>query len=97
MLSKLSQSTTDEIVEKLADYGVSKMERMKKRVEGELVETRRLITFNRTNLPSLIKMTESHHEIVELYIPTPLPKSQRLRHTKNRCSRECETCVRCGS
>ena len=81
----LSKSTTDEIMEKLADYGVSKVERMKKSVEGELVKTHRHITFNRAKLPSLIKMAEWHHEIFELYIPAPLRcnKCNKLGHTKN--------------
>ena len=51
----LSKSTTDEIIEKLVDSMVSKVERMKKRVEGELVETHRHITFNTTKSPSCNK------------------------------------------
>lgn len=84
----MSKSTIEEIFEKLKDQGVSKVERMKKKVDGKLIETHRyVITFKKTKLPSLIKLADWHRELVDLYIPTPLRcnRCQKLGHTKNWC------------
>ena len=57
---------------------------------------RNILTFNRTKLPSLIKLASWHHEIVEQYIPTPLRCVQCLRigHTKNCCRRTKASCAK---
>ena len=69
----LPQSSVTEIMEKLSDQGVMKVEHMKHRVDCQLVDRHRyVLTFNRTKLPSLIKLAEWHKEIVDMYIPTPL-------------------------
>ena len=80
----MSRSTETEILDILKNQGVSKVERMKRRIDGALVDTHRyILTFNRTQLPSLIKLTDWHREIVEVYIPTPLRcvQCQRLGNT----------------
>lgn len=95
----LGQSTTEQIMEKLQDYGVSNIERMKHRVDGQFTYSNRYIfTFERTTLPRLLKLAEWHHEIVELYIPTPIQckKCYGLGHTKNWCRCNFEICARCG-
>ena len=72
---------------------------MKKRVGQDLIDTNRyILTFNRTELPRLIKITDWHHEIVNLYIPPPLKcmKCQRFGHLKKWCRREEEICAKCG-
>ena len=94
-----SKSTESEILDKLNEQGVTRVERMKKRINGQHVDTHRyILTFSRTKLPSLIKLAEWHREIIDLYTPTPLrcAKCQRLDHTKNWCRRADETCSRCG-
>ena len=95
----LSNSTLDELYEALKPQGVVKIERMKRKVSGTLTDTHRyIITFNRSELPPLIKLTDWHHELVEQYVPTPLRcvNCQRLGHTKNHCRRKDPTCARCS-
>ena len=58
----MSQCTEDEILHQLSDQGVTKVERMKRRENGELLAAHRyILTFNRTKLPSLIKLASWHH------------------------------------
>lgn len=95
----MSQSTEEEILEKLQDQGVIKVERMKKKTQNGLENTNRyIITFNRTKLQSLIKLAEWHREIVEMYIPTPMRcgQCQRLGHAKKWCRRTSTACSRCS-
>lgn len=95
----MSQSSIQEITEQLAPQGVTKVERMKMKEDGVLKDSNRyILTFNRVKLPSLIKLAGWAHEIVDLYIPTPLrcTKCQVLGHTKNWCSKTIDVCVRCG-
>ena len=96
----LSNSTEEELMECLHEQGVIKVERIKRREYGELVDTHRyILTFNRTELPSLIRLTDWHHEPIDLYIPPPLRcnRCQRLSHTKKFCSRTETTCSSCGT
>ena len=59
-------NTETEILESLKTQVVTKIERMKKQVQGELIETNRyIITFARTKIPNLIKLADWHHEIVQ--------------------------------
>lgn len=95
----MAKSSEEEILARLKDQGVTKIERMKRRVDGHLIDTNRyILTFSRTKLPHLIKLADWHQEIVDLYIPTPLRcnKCQKFGHTKNWCKREEEVCSRCG-
>ena len=80
----LSNSTLDELYEALKPKGVIRIERMERKVSGTLTHTHRyIITFNRSELPPLIKLTDWHHELVE-------------QHTKNHCRRKEPTCARCN-
>ena len=95
----LGQIPMDDLLKTLEPQGVSKIERMKWKVENELKDTDRYVmTFNRTKLPSLIKLTEWHHEIVEAYIPKPArcTKCQKFGHFRKWCRKEKDVCVRCG-
>ena len=54
-------------------------------MNGELVPTHRyVITFDKPDLPQSIKIADWHHELVDLYIPTPMQciKYQKLGHTQ---------------
>ena len=95
----MANCTIDELQEALESQGVEKIERMKRRIGNDLIETNRyILTFNRTELPRIIKITDWHHEIIDLYIPTPIRclKCQRYGHLKKWCRREEEVCVNCG-
>lgn len=95
----LSNSTLDQLYNALKGQGVTKIERMKRKISGVLTDTHRyIITFNRPELPPLIKLTDWHHELIEYYIPTPMRciNCQRLGHTKNHCRRNEPTCSRCS-
>ena len=96
----LSNSTEEELMECLHEQGVIKVERIKRRAYGDLVDTHRyILTFNRTELPPLIRLTDWHHEPIDLYIPPPLRcnRCQRLSHAKKFCSRTEITCSSCGT
>jgi len=95
----MSQCSTEKLMSKLKTQGVTKIERMKTRVNGELVDTNRyILTFERCQLPSLIKLTDWHHEIVDQYIPQPTrcSRCQKFGHFKKWCRKQVDTCVRCG-
>jgi len=97
--SAMSQSSEEELLEKLSEQGVVKIERMKKKTDGIQTNTHRyILTFNRTRLPSMIKLAEWHRELVDMYIPTPLRciNCQMLGHTKKWCRKTSETCAKCG-
>ena len=94
----MSQSTEEEILEQLKDQGVTKVERMKRMVEGVLTPTNRyILTFESTYLPPMIKLADWHRELVELYIPAPLRCliCQRLGHTKKWCTHKEDSCGNC--
>ena len=98
----MSQSTDEEILDQLKSQRVIKVERMKRRLGGQLVGTNRFIlTFRGTYLPSLITVAEWQREIVEPYVPRPLRcnRCQRLGHTKKWCRLDegIEHCSRCSS
>ena len=68
-------------------------------MNGELVPTHRyVITFDKPDLPQSIKIADWHHELVDLYIPTPMQciKCQKLGHTQKWCRKEIPTCSRCS-
>ena len=95
----LSNIPIEEIEEALQDQHVAKVERMKKRVNGELQDTHRyIITFKKPDLPRSIRITKWHHELVDTYIPKPMrcSKCQRIGHTQKFCRREQTVCVKCG-
>ena len=94
----MSNSTLEELQEALKDQGVEKIERMKKKVGDKLVETNRyVLTFDRNELPRVIRITDWHHEVVDFYIPPPIrcTKCTCFGHLKKWCRRE-EVCSRCG-
>lgn len=96
--ANLSQNTADEITAALSDQGVVSVERMKTRVNGELIDTHRyILTFERTRLPKVVKLAEWHHELVNLYVPRPMrcTRCQRLGHTRKRCRRDRDSCSVC--
>ena len=75
------------------------IERQKRKLNGELIETHRYVmTFNKPELPRTIKITDWHHELIELYIPKPMFcfNCQKLGHTKKRCRRQNPVCSRCS-
>ena len=89
----------DDLLTTLENQGVSKIERIKRKVENELRDTNRyIITFNRTKLPPLLKLTEWHHEIVETYVPKPArcTRCQTFGHFRKWCNKDRDLCVRCG-
>ena len=94
----LTNSTEEEILEVLKNQGVIKVERMKTRRDGNLINTNRyILTFQRTELPPMIQITDWHKELIDLFIPTPMRclKCQRLGHTKKWCRREEDFCSKC--
>ena len=95
----MSNSSLQELQDALKDQQVSKIERMKRRVNGVLKDTHRhIITFNKPDLPQVIKLTDWHHELIDLYIPNPMRcmNCKRLGHTKKWCRRTSPTCSKCA-
>ena len=96
----MTQCTNEELMNRLEEQGVIAIERMKTRRNGELLETNRyILTFNRSQLPTLIKLTDWHHEIVDLYVPPPrrCTKCHTFGHFRKWCKDTEDTCVRCGT
>ena len=82
----MSQCTTEELMSKLKSQGVTKIKCMKTKVNNVLIDTNRyILTFQRTKLPTLIKLTDWHHEIIEMYIPQP-SRCQKFGHYKKKLS-----------
>ena len=95
----MSNSSLDELYDALKDQHVVKIERMKFKINGTLKDSHRyVLTFDKPDIPDMIKLTEWHHELIELYIPKPLRclNCQRLGHTKNWCKKEAPTCAKCA-
>ena len=95
----LSACSIDELEEVLREQSATKVERMKRRVNGALVDTHRhIITFSKPEPPQTIRITDWHYELVDLYIPTPMQcvKCQKLGHTQNHCRRGTPVCARCS-
>ena len=95
----MSNSSLEELQEALEPQGVIKIERMKARRNGELIETNRyILTFNRPEIARVINITEWHHELVDLYIPPPMRcmNCQGFSHTKKWCRKDQPTCARCS-
>ena len=95
----MSNSSLEELQEVLEPQGVIKIERMKTRRNGTLVDTNRyILTFNRPEIARVINITDWHHELVDLYIPQPMRcmNCQGLGHTKKKCRKDLPTCARCS-
>ena len=95
----MSNSTIEELTEALADQKVINVERMKIMKNGELIETHRyIITFDKPDLPPVVRITSWHIEPIDLFIPTPMRclNCQRIGHTKKRCRRNEPTCSQCS-
>ena len=81
----LSHIRKTEIQSAFLSQGVKKVDRMKRFVDGELKPTNRLIlTLNRTEVTKVVKLTDWHHEFVDIFIPTSLrcKKCHKFVHTK---------------
>ena len=94
----LSQCKEEEIQKYLSDQKVTKVERMKTKINGTLMNSHRyILTFESDRLPRVIKLAEWHHELVEVYIPRPLRciKCQKLGHLKKFCRRATGSCANC--
>ena len=95
----MSNSSLEELQDALEDQQVSKVERMKRWVNGVLKDTHRhIITFKKPDLPQVIKITDWHHELIDLFIPNPMRcmNCKRLGHTKKWCRRTSPTCPKCA-
>ena len=95
----MSQSSIETLEEALRSQKVIKVERMKKRENGVLVDTHRyIITFAMPELPESIKLATWHFELIDRYIPKPMRcnNCQRLGHTAKKCHRKETICAKCG-
>ena len=95
----MSNSSLEDLHEALQGQGVTKIERMKAKVGGQLIDTNRyVLTFNKPEIPRTISITDWHHELVELYLPRPMrcTMCQRIGHTYKRCRHEEPTCATCS-
>ena len=95
----MSMCTIEELMETLKDQNVTKIERMQRKINGELIPTHRyILTFSTPELPRTIKLADWHHELVDMYIPTPMQctRCQKLGHTQKWCRKEAPTCARCS-
>ncbi|CAH1099377.1 unnamed protein product [Psylliodes chrysocephalus] len=93
----LLNCTTEEILENLKDEGVIEFRRMKKKVEGVLIDTaNHILTFNNPKLPNEIKIAYYNLKI-RPYIPPPTRcyNCQKFGHVSARCIKE-KLCP-CGS
>ena len=95
----MANSTNEELLEATADQKVIKIERMKMRKDGRLVDSNRfIVTFDKPDLPPILKLTSWKSEFIDPYIPKPMRclNCQRFGHTKKHCRRPNATCYNCG-
>ena len=95
----LTTYTEEDILDGLKDKGITDVVRMKKKVDGELVNTIALIlTFNTVTLPDSLKLRPGFSVKVRPYIPLPRRcfKCQGFAHVGKYCRNETATCVNCG-
>ena len=95
----MSSSSIEDLQNALRGQGVTKIERLKSKISGELRDTHRyVLTFNKPELPRTIKLCDWHHELVDHFLPKPMRcvKCQRLGHTKNFCRQENLVCAHCS-
>ncbi|GBO43778.1 hypothetical protein AVEN_10317-1 [Araneus ventricosus] len=95
---ELLNVTLEEISEKLQCQGVSHVQRISIRRDGQLLATKHLVlTFNSPKLPQSIKAGYINLS-VRPYIPNPLRcfKCQRFGHSQTGC-RGALTCARCAT
>lgn len=88
---------TDEITKELHNQKVTKVERIKRKINGELKDTPlHILTFDTTELPNEIKAGFLKLE-VRLYIPNPMRchNCNRYGHTKTKCFRV-PICPKCA-
>lgn len=88
--------TEDEILEGLTDQKVIKVQKIKKKVRGELVDTALcILTFKRFQLPTSIKFG-FHSVLVKTYIPNPMRclNCFLYGHTRKNCKNDriCDQC-----
>ena len=62
------------MTEALADQKVISVDRMKIMKNGELIGTHRYInTFDKPDIPLVVRITSWHIEPIKPFIPTPMP------------------------
>jgi hypothetical protein len=96
----MTKCSEDQLKEVLRGQGVSNIERLtRKTPQGEIMHTNRyILTFTLPDLPTLIKITSWHYELIQPYASLPMRcyKCQLLGHTSSKCRRDEVTCARCG-
>ena len=94
----LRDTSDEEIVDGLADHGVTDAYRIKSRREGQMIPTDNIIlTFDSTELPAYVTVGYVRVK-VRPYVPNPMRcfACQRFGHTKTYC-RAKPVCGRCAS
>ena len=89
----------DQIKEHLREQGVTELQRVKIKRDGELLQTNTFIlTFQKNDLPRIIKLSEWHSELVEEYKPKPQQCFNCLKygHVAKFCRKENANCMKCG-
>ena len=87
----------DELLDYLKDQNVYKIRRFKKKIDGNLQDTRSiLLFFNSPKLPETVRLGYEIYK-VDAYTPPALRcfKCQQMGHTQHTCKRNVK-CVRCG-
>lgn len=96
----LKYATEEEIMDDLKEQGVSKVEAMMRKKDGQLISTNSFIlTFKSTGVPESVKV--GYHILsVRLFIPRPMRcyKCQFFGHSSKFCSKEevCSNCCQVG-
>ena len=94
---ELNNMDVEEIKNELESQGITKVERMKRRKDGQLVPADSyILTCNTPTIPNEIKIGYLKRN-THIYIPNPQRcfKCQRYGHSKNNCRKE-QRCAKCG-
>ena len=96
----MGMNTVEELVDKLKDQGVSSIQRIKIKRNGEEIQTDTyIVNFHKHTIPKVLRITDWHYEAVQEYIHQPQQcyNCQRFGHVAKYCRRTNKTCVRCGT
>ena len=100
IVSSILQSYSEsDILDGLSDQGVTRVYRLKKRVDGHLTPTAALVlSFQSHDLPERVKIMPGYFEKVRLYIPMPRRcfRCQSFGHVGGKCRSPVAFCVTCG-